>query len=46
MVNQYSFIVTNMTLTPEEILKFYCDRGKNESALFLGITFCNNDFET
>ena len=28
---QHSFIVTNMELAPEEILKFYCNRGKMEN---------------
>ncbi len=28
---QHSFIVTNMQLAPEEILKFYCNRGKMEN---------------
>jgi hypothetical protein len=28
---QHAFIVTNMELPPEEILKFYCNRGKMEN---------------
>lgn len=28
---QHSFIVTNMDLTPKEILKFYCNRGTMEN---------------
>lgn len=28
---QYAFIVTNMDLTPKEILKYYCNRGRMEN---------------
>lgn len=28
---QHAFIVTDMELAPEEILKFYCNRGKMEN---------------
>lgn len=40
LTNQYSFIVTNMDLTPEEILRYYCNRGTMENF----IKECKNGF--
>lgn len=31
LTNQYAFIVTNMDLAPDEILKYYCNRGTMEN---------------
>lgn len=31
LVNMHTFIVTNMDLTPSEIISFYCNRGKMEN---------------
>jgi hypothetical protein len=41
LTNQYAFIVTNMELTPEEILKYYCNRGTMENF----IKECKNGFD-
>lgn len=38
---QYAFIVTNMALRPEEILKYYCNRGIMENF----IKECKNGFD-
>src|SRR5690606_936123 len=38
---QYTFIVTNMGLTPIEILKYYCNRGTMENF----IKECKNGFD-
>lgn len=31
LTNQYAFIVTNMNLSPEDTLKYYCNRGTMEN---------------
>ena len=41
LTNQYVFIVTNMDLTPEEIIKYYCNRGTMENF----IKECKNGFD-
>lgn len=41
LTNQYAFIVTNMDLTPKEILKYYCNRGTMENF----IKECKNGFD-
>ncbi len=41
MTNKYAFIVTNMDLPPEEILKYYCNRGTMENF----IKECKNGFD-
>lgn len=31
MIHMYTFIVTNMELTPEDVIKYYCNRGRMEN---------------
>ncbi|MBC8060553.1 MAG: IS1380 family transposase [Clostridiaceae bacterium] len=42
MLYNYTFIVTNMTLSPEQVVKFYCNRGTMENFIKegkLGLSF-------
>jgi len=42
MCYNYTFIVTNMTLPPESVVKFYCNRGTMENFIKegkLGLSF-------
>jgi hypothetical protein len=42
MIYNYTFVVTNMTLFPEDVVKFYCNRGTMENFIKegkLGLSF-------
>ena len=41
MVHEYTFVVTNMDSSPEDVIRFYCKRGKMENF----IKECKNGFD-